>query len=224
MRIVETFKSLQGEGSGSGSPAFFIRLAGCNVHCPFCDTKESWDLSSGLELSVKDLMNVLKGSITENHIIVITGGEPFIQLEELRELLETLLSEDLYDRVVIETSASVQIPDFVMSTIPAVKLNISPKKNMAVQPLYWDYFRVNEFRFAVDNSINGQNIEWVYSLLKHYPSIRRRANGNLYLSPVIHGDLSSEENWKWAKEVADYCKNSGEFKFSMQIHKLLGIR
>ena len=111
MRIVETFKSLQGEGSDSGSPAFFIRLAGCNVHCPFCDTKESWDLDSGLELSVKDLMNVLKGSITENHIIVITGGEPFMQLEELRELLEILLSEDLYHRVVIETSASVQIPD-----------------------------------------------------------------------------------------------------------------
>ena len=177
-----------------------------------------------LELSVKDLMSVLKGSITENHIIVITGGEPFMQLEELRELLEILLNEDLYDRVVIETSASVQIPDFVMSTVPAVKLNISPKKNMAVQPLYWDYFRVNEFRFAVDNSSNGQNIEWVYSLLKQYPSIRRRANGNLYLSPIIHDDLSSEENWKWVNEVADYCNDSGEFKFSMQIHKLLGIK
>ena len=119
-------------GSDSDGPAVVIRHAGCNLRCTFCDTKESWDLSSGLELSVKDLMSVLKGSITENHIIVITGGEPFMQLEELREFLEILLSEDLYDRVRIETSASVQIPDFVMGTFPHVKLNISPKKNMAV--------------------------------------------------------------------------------------------
>ena len=53
--VVETFHSLQGEGHHSGRSAFFIRLAGCNVGCPWCDTKHSWPTTQHSSLSVDDL-------------------------------------------------------------------------------------------------------------------------------------------------------------------------
>lgn len=221
MRIIETFKSLQGEGSDSGTPAFFVRLAGCNVHCPFCDTKESWDVNSGMEIHIDTLVEEVKENLPENGILVITGGEPFLQTEELREFLECLSDNDIYN-VRIETSASVPISDITLKTFPCVHLNISPKWGAPVNPIYWDYFIVNEFRFAIGSEEdNHQTLAWFTNMLKKYPSIKRR--GKIYLSPIIKGDIRRHENELRIGMVADFCKQS-DFRFSLQIHKLLGIQ
>ena len=53
--VVETFHSLQGEGHHSGRSAFFIRLAGCSVGCPWCDTKHSWPANHHPPMAVNDL-------------------------------------------------------------------------------------------------------------------------------------------------------------------------
>ena len=225
MRIIETFKSLQGEGSDSGTPAFFVRLTGCNVHCPFCDTKESWDVNSGIEVDVEDLIKEVKENLPKNGIIVITGGEPFLQTEELREFLECLSDESLDHLVRIETSASAPISEITLKKFPLVELNISPKFNAPANSLYWDYFPVNEFRFAVEDTDEGnkQTLNWFMSMLKEYPSIRRESYGKIYLSPIIKGDIRKHENELWIKAVADFCKTH-DFRFSLQIHKLLGIQ
>ena len=75
--VVETFHSLQGEGLHAGRSAFFIRLAGCNVGCSWCDTKHSWPQSSHPLQSVESL--AAEAAAAEQAgaaFVVITGGEP----------------------------------------------------------------------------------------------------------------------------------------------------
>lgn len=72
--IVETFHSLQGEGYWAGTNAFFIRIGGCGVGCPWCDTKVSWNAKSHPQRSIADLVAVARA--TSPRLVIITGGEP----------------------------------------------------------------------------------------------------------------------------------------------------
>ena len=74
--VVETFHSLQGEGHHAGRSAFFIRLAGCDVGCPWCDTKHSWPADQHPTVEVEDLAHhALKARNDGAGFVVITGGE-----------------------------------------------------------------------------------------------------------------------------------------------------
>ncbi|QPN62036.1 7-carboxy-7-deazaguanine synthase QueE [Synechococcus sp. CBW1004] len=75
--VVETFHSLQGEGLHAGRSAFFIRLAGCSVGCPWCDTKPSWELEVHPRRSLSDLAaQVAAAAAAGAAFAVVTGGEP----------------------------------------------------------------------------------------------------------------------------------------------------
>jgi organic radical activating enzyme len=88
--VMETFYSIQGEGSYQGHAAFFIRLGGCDVGCVWCDVKDSWDAEAHPKMSVEELVNEVKLSKTE--IVIITGGEPL--LYDCSELTEALQKEN----------------------------------------------------------------------------------------------------------------------------------
>ena len=87
--IVETFHSLQGEGLHAGRSAFFIRLAGCTVGCPWCDTKHSWPEANHPRHSLFDLAAAARGAAAAGAgFVVVTGGEPLQhQLEALCDQL-----------------------------------------------------------------------------------------------------------------------------------------
>ena len=75
--VVETFHSLQGEGVHSGRSAFFIRLAGCSVGCPWCDTKHSWPETVHPSVPLTTLREEVRGAADAGAaFVVITGGEP----------------------------------------------------------------------------------------------------------------------------------------------------
>ena len=75
--VVETFHSLQGEGHHAGRSAFFIRLAGCSVGCPWCDTKHSWPAQGHPEQPVDALADAAQMAAEAGaSFVVITGGEP----------------------------------------------------------------------------------------------------------------------------------------------------
>ena len=75
--VVETFHSLQGEGHHAGRSAFFIRLAGCSVGCPWCDTKHSWPIQGHSEQPVDALADAAQMAAEAGaNFVVITGGEP----------------------------------------------------------------------------------------------------------------------------------------------------
>jgi organic radical activating enzyme len=101
MRVVEIFRSIQGEGIHMGRPCTFVRFAGCNLSCEFCDTKHD----TFTEMSVAEIM----GEVTRHRgrFTVLTGGEPFLQ-EELEELAAAL--EDGGYEVAAETNGTINAP------------------------------------------------------------------------------------------------------------------
>src|ERR1043165_8426002 len=98
--VMEHFYTLQGEGRYTGQAAYFIRLAGCDVGCVWCDVKESWDAAGHPLLTVDQIVSA--AAAFPGRIAVITGGEP--ALHQLGPLTEALHAAGF--RIHIETSGS----------------------------------------------------------------------------------------------------------------------
>ena len=101
LKIYETFASIQGESTHAGRPCFFIRLAGCNLRCSYCDTSKAWTADSGREMSISQLIEKVRDS--RLNLVEITGGEPMLQAET-PELCRRLLNEGF--EVLMETNGS----------------------------------------------------------------------------------------------------------------------
>jgi len=103
--VMESFYTIQGEGYYQGNAAYFIRLAGCDVGCFWCDVKDSWDAALHPVKSITDIVDEVKKNISivkDVAIVVITGGEPL--LHNLNDLTEALSKEGF--KLNIETSGS----------------------------------------------------------------------------------------------------------------------
>ena len=100
MRINEIFLSLQGEGHFTGTPAVFLRFSGCNLSCPFCDTKHE----TFTEMSEEELVREVTSYPVEH--VVITGGEPGLQLT--KTLVDRLHQFGRF--IQIETNGSMPLP------------------------------------------------------------------------------------------------------------------
>jgi len=101
MKITEIFRSLQGEGRNQGKICLFIRLAGCNLHCRWCDT--GYAQSGGMEMSLDSVLEQVWR--VNPHYICITGGEPLLQIDELEPLLVSLSKRGTV--IDIETNGTV---------------------------------------------------------------------------------------------------------------------
>lgn len=119
MKVTEIFYSLQGEGIWLGRPAVFLRLGGCvEPYCPWCDTPYAW--SEFLEMGIMEILKALGRYPCRN--VVITGGEPFLQWEDLK-VLHAQLIECGY-ALQYETSGKAGIPPMEDAVIVCSPKNI----------------------------------------------------------------------------------------------------
>jgi organic radical activating enzyme len=100
-RVNEIFYSLQGEGAHTGTPAVFVRLAGCNLRCPFCDTQHE----AFTTMTRDEIAEAV--AVYPCPTVILTGGEPSLQVDE--PLLEALHFKG--KRVHIETNGTCVLPD-----------------------------------------------------------------------------------------------------------------
>lgn len=100
-KINEIFYSLQGEGANTGTPSVFIRFAGCNLRCPFCDT----DFADFNEQTIEDILDEI--SQYPSNFVVLTGGEPSLQVDQT--LIDALHDADYV--VAIETNGTHVLPE-----------------------------------------------------------------------------------------------------------------
>jgi 7-carboxy-7-deazaguanine synthase len=140
-QVNEQFDTVQGEGVLVGTPATFIRLQGCTVGCPWCDTKYTW-AAGGERRTVQEILS----HVTHTHV-VITGGEP--TMYDLDGLLVPLQANKHY--VQLETSGQNGIkgnvwPDWV---------TWSPKENLNWQAAFDIKDNASEVKWVVD-----ENLEW----------------------------------------------------------------
>jgi 7-carboxy-7-deazaguanine synthase len=107
MNVIEIFYSIQGETTRAGFPSVFIRLAGCNLECSYCDTVYARTASSGREMLIKDIIHETESYENIDHV-TITGGEPLIQ-EDTIDLMNKLIEKGY--SVQLETNGSISLKD-----------------------------------------------------------------------------------------------------------------
>jgi 7-carboxy-7-deazaguanine synthase len=99
MHIIEIYKSVQGESTFAGLPCIFVRLAGCNLRCTWCDSE--YTFAGGKKISLDEVETEVK-KLAPVKLIEITGGEPMLQERELIPFMDRLLASGY--TLLIETS------------------------------------------------------------------------------------------------------------------------
>lgn len=142
LALAEIFYSVQGEGTWTGTPAVFVRLAGCNLNCRFCDT----DYSVKAFASIDQILARVRELGGDCPMVVLTGGEPFAQTEA-GALIEALRRDGR--RVHVESNGSIAVP---LSS--DVWLTVSPKERLHPEMAA----RANEVKLIVDGRVP---LEWL---------------------------------------------------------------
>ena len=108
-KVVEKFVSINGEARCAGELACFIRFAGCNLNCSYCDTKWANEKNAPYEiLSEEEIYGYIKDTNVKN--VTLTGGEPLIQ-DNIKRLI-TMLSRDKSLRIEVETNGAVDLKEY----------------------------------------------------------------------------------------------------------------
>lgn len=192
--VMESFYTIQGEGFHSGSPAHFIRTAGCDVGCGWCDVKESWDEDLHPIVDIRTLINDIK---SDCNIVVVTGGEPL--LWNMKPLTKLLKKNNF--KTHIETSGSSKLTgdwDWIC---------LSPKKRKS--PMSEVYKKANELKMIIYNN----------SDFKFSEEQAKKVNSQcmLFLQPEwTRKDLIMPK-------IVDYVMKNSKWKISLQTHKYLNI-
>lgn len=170
LQLAEIFYSIQGEGLFTGTPAVFIRLAGCNLSCSFCDTDYSVKFFAGVD----DVLARVQQAAGACPTVILTGGEPLAQ-RETPALIEALVRNGR--RVHIESNGTVY------TDLPSdVWLCVSPKERVDERMLA----RANELKLIVDERVPEEWIERARSdqVVLLQPEGNKRSNVTLALEYV----------------------------------------
>lgn len=128
MRVVEIFKSIDGEGLRAGFPATFIRLEGCNLRCSYCDTKYSYNDADYKDMYIEQILHEVKQ--LGLRYITLTGGEPLIH-EDVADLIRVLTTFGFF--VNIETNGSVDISPYLYNNVLITMDYKCPSSGMQLQ-------------------------------------------------------------------------------------------
>ena len=210
MKIAEIYRSIQGEGSLTGTESLFVRTSGCNLRCWFCDTPyTSWD-PTGDDLSVNNILQQL--SRWDCQHVVVTGGEPML-FAEMLPLCDRLRAENYH--ITVETAGTLFLP------IQCDLMSISPKTSSSAPDAHqhpqWHH-RHQRTRFApqvirrlLDNHHcqikfvidREDDLEDVQEYLKQFPEITL---DQIYLMPqgTEPGELAERESW-----LQPFCEKQG---------------
>ncbi len=192
--LMEEFYTIQGEGYHTGTPAYFIRIGGCDVGCHWCDVKESWNAALHPPTHIDSIVaNAKKYSKT----IVITGGEPLTW--DMTALTFALKKENM--KIHIETSGAYTLSgiwDWIC---------LSPKKNKL--PTTSVYEAAHELKVIIYNKHDFTFAEEQALLVNE--------NTILYLQP----EWSKKE--EMTPIIVDYVMNNPKWRISLQTHKYLNI-
>lgn len=193
--LMENFYTIQGEGFHAGKAAYFIRLAGCDVGCVWCDVKESWNAGDYQEMEIRKIITA--ASESKSRIAVVTGGEPLMyNLDELTSLLK----KNGFDTH-IETSGAYPISgkwDWFC---------LSPKKFK--KPLKEAFNSADELKIIV---YNKHDFKWAEKMAD-----KVNYECKLFLQPEW-----SKSN-EMLPQVVSYVKNNPHWEISLQLHKFMDI-
>ncbi|HTY61515.1 MAG TPA: radical SAM protein [Acidobacteriota bacterium] len=186
MKVNEIFYSLQGESSYAGWPCAFIRLAGCNLRCTYCDTQ--YALFDGTEMSVSEVLLAIEAYPTR--LVLVTGGEPMLQASVFG-LFKELIGKGY--TVLLETGGQVSLAG-VAPLVHKIMDFKCPSSGMASHNDYGNVRHLtlnDELKFVVGDRTD---FDWACDLIRQY-DLASRVKA-VHFSPVF-GKLSHAELASW---------------------------
>lgn len=222
--INEIFYSLQGEGFHTGRPAVFVRFAGCNLRCPFCDT----DFSHSEPMTAEQIARRVFDYSTHPHtLIVLTGGEPSLQVDN--ELVDVLHAHQ--QTVTIETNGTRPVPDNIdwvtvsPKAVSEADLPLTQADESKVVLTQSDEVKVvlSHEPKVVLTQADEVKVVFTESTEKLLPLWRTTIRAShYYLQPCAQpGTEPIRAN---TEDVVAYILSHPDWKLSLQTHKYLHIR
>ena len=204
--VNEIFYSIQGEGPNVGKPAIFLRLGGCNLKCKWCDSKYTWHpkhSDNRILLNTKIVQEIKKYPCKH---LVITGGEPLLQQDGLKDLLSNL--KNYYIELETNGSLPLKINKYIE------QINCSPKlKNSGNTPYSLQMPPTTKnviYKFVVKTKSDVSGIE---KYCKKY----KIPKSKVWLMPegVSRNKILEKSRW-----LIELCKKEG-YNFSPRLHIML---
>lgn len=199
LKVCEEFISIQGEGRFAGKPSYFIRLHGCNLRCHFCDSKFSFDGDW-----CKHFIRDIKTRIDYYQIkhIVITGGEPFLQIDKIIEFINAFDNTYTFE---FETNGTVDYSQ-IKHRLNCF-FNISPKLQFDNKIYVYHNARIN-YKFVHDGTdeVSERIVDFIES--------NRIGNGSVYIMPECQ---NQDEQKALQGKIVSYCLRYN-FNYCHRIH------
>jgi 7-carboxy-7-deazaguanine synthase len=201
MKITEIFSSLQGEGKNQGRPCLFIRLAGCNLRCRWCDTPASQ--SVGIDTSIETVSEHIWR--TNPSYVCITGGEPLLQADELEHLLSSLHKRGT--AIDIETNGTMDFTRLQPYASVCMDVKCPSSGEVSELSLLAKVRPEDSVKFVVKDE---PDCRYALEVMKSHPIA-----GEVFFSPVFGTDY---------RLIARFVlENNLPVRFQLQLHKILGV-
>ena len=209
-KVNDIFSSLQGEGHHTGRAATFVRFAGCNLRCPFCDT----DFTHYREMSAEEIVESVKQYTTR--FVVLTGGEPSLQIDDA--LVAALHEAGFY--IAVETNGTRLLPEGIDW------VTVSPKQPLTTTSLpQIESGRVNEIKVVFDGTASDilLSIEHLEKEAEYTrDSFHNLPSPLLFLQPCDVGD--AQHNAEITRQCIEYIMQHPCWQLSLQTHKLANFK
>lgn len=211
-KVVESFVSINGEGMKVGELAHFIRFAGCNLECSYCDTK--WANEEDVDfvwMREEEIYRIIKKEGIKN--ITLTGGEPLLQ-DNIKELL-AFLDKDETIEIEIETNGSIDLTPFKSQSFEHVSFTMDYKLEDSQMESRMFIGNLNQLskkdivKFVVSSE---KELEKVYQIIDAYKLTEKCS---VLLSPV-YGLIEPERIVTFMKD-----KRMNGVKMQLQLHKII---
>lgn len=218
MYLIEIYKSIQGESSFAGVPCIFVRLAGCNLRCSWCDSE--YTFTGGYKLSEDEVVAEIE-KLAPERLIEFTGGEPLLQERELIPLMERLLGQGY--ELMIETSGErrlEQVPRAVHKIVDVKCPGSGEVRSFRLSNLDCLTER-DEVKFVL---ANRDDYEFARDFVREH-GLERHA-GQVLLSPAFSktpsGERSTENCLLDPRELVEWMlADAVPARLSLQIHKYI---
>lgn len=197
-KINEIFYSLQGEGHHTGYPSVFIRFSGCNLQCPFCDTRHN----DGVAMTDTDIVHAV--SLYKADWVVLTGGEPSLWIDS--DFIR-LLHQATGKKIAIETNGTNPLPDGIDW------VTVSPKTGVPEM--------IGNPEIMVDRADEIKVVDVGQDLEGYFDLTCRGEKTLMYLQPCYVADAKVRES-NTMRTVRRVLQDP-RWTLSLQIHRYLGI-
>ncbi len=219
MHIIEIYKSLQGESSFTGLPCVFVRLAGCNLRCRWCDSE--YTFKAGTKMAAEELVAEVGRLLPPGGLVEITGGEPLLQESELIPLMKQLIEQGY--TLLLETSGErplERVPPSVFKIVDVKCPDSGEGGSFRLENLA-ALSRRDEIKFVIASRAD-------YEFAREFVVAHElwRKSGNVIFSPAFRKEARGARDVANClidpRELAEWILADGlRVRLGLQIHKFI---